>query len=133
MTTNQGIDSYSRSSWHDVMLLRRTSAWYLKSPSSISTPPHFWHLLVINTYNNNPSLGAVVVVVDYLNSASIWHILFFFICSQRTIMLNALCSNVMKSFYSNNIKGDRSSLVLVILRRRTRRKRRRTKRRCSFF
>jgi hypothetical protein len=85
------------------------------------------------SYNNNPSLGAVVVVVDYLNSASIWHILFFFICSQRTIMLNALCFNVMKSFYSNNIKGDRSSLVLVILRRRTRRKRRRTKRRCSFF
>jgi hypothetical protein len=84
------------------------------------------------SYNNNLSLslGVVVVgVVDYLNSASIWHILFFFICSQRTSMLNALCTNLMKSFYSNNIKGDKSNLVLVILRRR----RRGTKRRCSFF
>jgi hypothetical protein len=57
------------------MLLRRTSAWYLKSPSSISTPPHFWHLLVINILQQQPlSLGVVVVVVDYLNSASIWHV-----------------------------------------------------------
>ncbi|MFL6361072.1 MAG: hypothetical protein ACJ72V_17250 [Nitrososphaeraceae archaeon] len=45
--TNQGRHSYSSSSWHDDIVLQRTSTWYLKSSSSISMP-HFWHLLVMS-------------------------------------------------------------------------------------
>lgn len=98
---NQGRDSYSRSSWHLVILLLRTSVCDLKSLLSISTP-HFWHLFVIN-------------ILWPLESDWLSQFRFYLSCFSCTIQWIIMLFSIILLFYEEFIQMiivDKSNLLV---------------------